>query len=561
VSELANLTAIKARANNRAQICCIILILLCLAGALVFEAKHAGLAGDEPSHFAAGYLYWLGEDVLVPADTPPLTRMISGWVARVRRAPDPRLSKIWASRDAYLIGAEILGVKGGPGRRMLFYSRLPFLVFPLGIVFLLWHWGRQLFSGGTALILASCAALEPTILGLGPLINSDVPAAFAALWFAYAAWAYWRNPTARRLLFLTLTVVIAVLTKYTLMPLIPIAWALSLLRGPRLLAAALIPSAVYGGILAASQFQAHPLSATVVGEFPGAGVPRILLPLAGKLSLLPWPTQFIEGILYVGSGLHGDGFTGYMLGHKIHGWVPGYFPLAWAIKFPIPLQLFALAGLATFAVHAVRQQTKAGEVLIWSTAMLFLGLAVSSNFHIGFRHVVTSLPFLILGGGFALEQWRTSSAGRAAIGLAVVWLCISSGHVYPNGLSYFNEWIGGPKNGWKYLADSNVDWGQNYPELGAYLQRNKIQGARCFLFGFDNPWHYMREGTLSPQPWPSTETPPGRQYQASTGTYAISVNVLTGLVLPPGYEDYLMDFRHRTPVARAGYSIFIYKLN
>src|SRR4029077_669940 len=85
-------------------------------------------------------------------------------------------------------------------RRLLFFTRLPFLVFPLLIVFLLWHWGRQLFGEPAGLFLAACGALEPTILGHGVLINSAVPAACAALWFAYTAWKYWLTPDVRRLL-------------------------------------------------------------------------------------------------------------------------------------------------------------------------------------------------------------------------------------------------------------------------------------------------------------------------------------------------------------------------
>jgi hypothetical protein len=534
------------------------LIVVCLGAALVHEATHTGLTVDEPSHFAAGYMYWLGEDVLVPADTPPLTRIISGWVARVRHAPDPRQSKNWAARDAYLIGSEILGIQGGAGRRMRFYSRLPFLIFPLGIVLLLWQWGRQLFSEGTALILALCGALEPTILGHGSLIKSDVPAAFAALWFAYAAWKYWRSPTVRRLLFMTLTLVIAILTKFTLIPLFFIGYALALWRRPRLLAVALIPAAVYAGILAASQFQAHPIPLAKVGQFAGVGVPKYLLPAAGLLARLPWPTQFIEGMLYIGGSLHGDGFTGYMLGHKIHGWAPRYFPLAWAIKFPIPLQLLTAAGLGAFTVRAFRRQTRAAEIFIWGAALLFFGLAVLSNAHIGFRHMMPALPFLILGGGFALDRGLAFQWGRAAIGLGIIWLAVSSMRLYPFGISYFNEWVGGPQNGWKYLADSNIDWGQNYPEMAAYLNRNGITDARTYLFSFDNPWHYMREGSLSPQDWPSKDAKPGQHYQPTYGTYAISVNILTGLLLAPGYEDYMAEFRHRTPTARAGYSILIY---
>ena len=86
----------------------IVFILLCLTCALLYEAKHTGLTADEPSHFAAGYMYWLGEDVLLPADTPPLACIIGGWVPRLLGAPDPRQSRHWDSRDAYRIGIGIL---------------------------------------------------------------------------------------------------------------------------------------------------------------------------------------------------------------------------------------------------------------------------------------------------------------------------------------------------------------------------------------------------------------------------------------------------------------------
>ena len=56
----------------------ITLLLIVLSVGLIYEAKHTGLTIDEPSHFAAAYMYWLGQDILVPADAPPLTRIIAG---------------------------------------------------------------------------------------------------------------------------------------------------------------------------------------------------------------------------------------------------------------------------------------------------------------------------------------------------------------------------------------------------------------------------------------------------------------------------------------------------
>jgi hypothetical protein len=536
------------------------LILLCLAAALLYEVKHTGLTVDEPSHFAAGYMYWLGDDVLIPADTPPLTRIVSGWVPRAMGAPDPRKSKHWESRDAYLIGSDILGDRANHGRRVLFFSRLPFLIFPLGIVFLIWHWGRQLFSEGTAMILACCGALEPTILSHGALIKSDVPSAFFSLLFTYSAWTFWNSPRASRLLLMTAAIVAAVLTKFTLLPLLFVGYALALWRGPRLLAALIIPLSTYFGILAAGQFHAHAIPAERLAAIIGNGAPSWFLRFASLPAQLPWPTQFVDAFSYTIGNLRGDGFTGYMLGHMIHGWTPLYFPLAWAVKFPIALQLLTIAGLAAFGLRTWKRQWEPAQVAIWCSGLFYFGLAIASNFHIGFRHLLPALPFLILGGGYTIDRYKSSRTGRAVTIIGFAWLSIATINQFPQCLTYFNEWIGGPRNGWKVLADSNIDWGQNYPELAAYMNRAGIKNVRAFLFSFDNPWHYMPEGTLSFEQWPANDLPKEARFHPTAGTYAISANILTGLLFPPGNEKYLEAFQTRTPTGYAGYSILIFKV-
>jgi hypothetical protein len=537
------------------------LLMIGCAAALVYQTRRLGLTVDETSHFAAAYMYWLGEDVLLPADAPPLTRAICGWVPRVLHAPQPRDTNGWNRRDAYLMGAEILDRPNIRARRLLFYTRLPFLVFPLLIVYLLWHWGRQLFGDWVGLCLAACGALEPTILGHGVLINSDVPAAFGALCFVYTAWRYWRTPNRTRLLIMTLAMVLAVLTKFTLLPLAVAGFGFALWKGPRRLGAIGIPLAIYVGILAASQFQAQAVPAVEIAQLEGAGVGRWALPGVRLLARLPWPPQFVRGLLFIGASLQGNGFTGYLLGHRIDGRVPLYFPLAWAIKFPIPLQLLSVAGLAALLIRIRRREAGAADLLVWGPALFFFGSAVISNFHIGFRHVLPALPFFILGGGFALARWSGHGAVRAAITLSLAWLAVSSLRVYPNGISYFNEWIGGPAEGWRYLADSNIDWGQNLPDLGAYLERNRIGGIKTFIFGYDNPFHYLKPGSMDPQPLPSAENSAlEHYYRPQPGIYAVSVNYLAGYLAPQGYEDYLAYFRRRPADARAGYSILIYRV-
>jgi hypothetical protein len=322
-----------------------------------------------------------------------------------------------------------------------------------------------------------------------------------------------------------------------------------------------MPLALYTGVLAASQFQAATIPEAQIQQFRGAGVPDLAFGLVRLLALLPWPPQFVRGVLFIGGSLQGEGFTGYMLGHKIRGSVPLYFPLAWAIKLPIPLQLLTLAGLVALAVRIRQRKAGAADALIWGSAFFFFAAATLSNSHIGFRHVLPALPFFILGSGFAMAQWSNFRAGRAATAVCIAWLAASSLHAYPHGIGYFNEWIGGPAEGWRYLADSNVDWGQDLPELGRYMERHRLATIKTFIFGYDNPYHYLKLGSMEPQTLPSPDNIVlAHTLQPAPGLYAVSANFLAGFLFPPGYEDYLAYFRQRPPDARAGYSILIYEV-
>ena len=60
---------------------------------------------------------------------------------------------------------------------------------------------------------------------------------------------------------------------------------------------------------------------------------------------------------------------------------------------------------------------------------------------------------------------------RPALSMALVaalalWYVGANAFIFPNYLAYFNELIGGPRNGYLWLVDSNLDWGQDRGEEG-----------------------------------------------------------------------------------------------
>lgn len=57
--------------------------------------------------------------------------------------------------------------------------------------------------------------------------------------------------------------------------------------------------------------------------------------------------------------------------------------------------------------------------------------------------------------------------------LMVFWL-VRFGSTYPRTLTFFNEFVGGSRNGFKYLTDSNLDWGQHLKLLKRWMTRNGV---------------------------------------------------------------------------------------
>jgi hypothetical protein len=191
---------------------------------------------------------------------------------------------------------------------------------------------------------------------------------------------------------------------------------------------------------------------------------------------------------------------------------------------------------------------------------LYIGLASLCAFQYGVRLILPALPFgLFLCGAGVQALWRRHWHWAPA--LAVALLAVTSLRVYPYGISFFNTWSGGPEAGLHYLTDSNLDWGQDLPRLSAYLRESGVRGIHVGYFGPSFIWSYVDDRQVSVLPLPFTpELIESNPLKVEPGYYAISASLLTGHLWEPQYRDYLKPFRDREPVARIGYSIYLYRI-
>jgi hypothetical protein len=175
------------------------------------------------------------------------------------------------------------------------------------------------------------------------------------------------------------------------------------------------------------------------------------------------------------------------------------------------------------------------------------------------RLVLPAAPFLVLMCGAFLEWLGRFRFAWPAFVLAAS-TAVPTALQFPNTISYLNVWSGGLTNAWRYLGDSNLDWGQGLPELAEYAARHNVGVLNISYFGNDRPHRMFPPGSyrVLPPPWNTAGLNTFRLIP-ERGYYAISAALLPGHYFAPRFRDYYAEFREHQPVAILGGSILLYR--
>jgi tetratricopeptide (TPR) repeat protein len=233
-----------------------------------------------------------------------------------------------------------------------------------------------------------------------------------------------------------------------------------------------------------------------------------------------------------------------------------YFPIAYLIKTPVSLLIMAAIGGWTLVARR-RELGVVNAAFVGLPIAVYLGSAMSSHLDIGVRHILPIDPLVLLLAAAAAGRLLTARLSSRLVfaGLVLVWV-IRFSSVYPDRLAYFSRLVGGPEHGLEYLADSNLDWGQDLKSLKAWMETHHVADINLAYFGQADPAYYGIKCTYLPG---------GPDFAASAierprlpGYVAISATVLSGVYLDPAWRLYYGGFRNRAPAARIGYSIHVY---
>lgn len=549
----------------------VVLFIALTVGSYVRESA----TWDEPQHLTTGYVALTRGDYRIDPEHPPLLRL---WAAAPllalrdikldTRAIDAAAPVEWVGSGQFFFCHDFL-YRQNDADRLLYRAR--FMIVLLGVLLgaLVFCWAQEWFGYGPAMLALALYTLEPNILAHARLVTTDFGATCFMFGSLYFLWRTTRQFNALNLAGVAVFFALAQVSKFSAILLWPVVavllavwgarsrrWFMALATGGLLIAATWLAIwAVYGFRYAPSpnpnwiyRFDADPSLQARLPTLAKAGG------WVDRHRLLP--NAYTQGFLL--GQAKAQQRSAFFAGHYSNdGWWY-YFPAAWLIKTPVALLACGLMGLVVCAVHP-RLHWQCALFLILPAAF-FLGAAMTARLNIGVRHVLVLYPLVIL---LAANGGRELGGGWPIFWLAPLVLfaplhLFEFGRCAPHYLAFFNSEVGGPSHGYRYLVDSNLDWGQDLKGLKRWMDANQVTHINLCYFGTADPAYYGIECTQLPGSPFFVESPSAPQLP---GYVAVSVTQLQGVYLPEPWRSFYRKLQQQTPVAVIGYSIFVYRID
>lgn len=552
--------------------------LLLLAALLaVSSALTDSVTFDETSHLTAGFSNLRTGDFRLAPDHPPLGKIWCAWpLLFVDHEWPPRDHEFWQTANTYYLGRLWL-FELNDGQRLVLIGRLMMILLLLATCLAIYALARDLCGPPAGLLALVLAALSPTLLAHGRLVTTDLPITLCTATVLLAFGRLMQRVTWLRLIAAAVALAAAAAAKFSWPLVLPAVLALALhaigrraplgagddapAAGPPANArraaqrrhaaglvlgcAAFVALVVWGGI-----WTCYLWRRTVVAPIPGADEATVrALEQADAGVALAWrlalhhpdgtPRRGVAPALLraaVATGLLPDAYllglaqtlastserSAYLCGrYSTRGW-RSYFPIAFAIKTPLPTLLLVAAGCAALVRRRAPLRAPGLLLGLGTFAAVYGAYAVLGHINIGHRHLLPLYPVLLAVAG-AAAAWLAHRAGRWLVAGAVVWLLAANLWIHPHYLAYFNELVGGPSRGHRYLADSNIDWGQDLLRLADYVRRHPGAPVKLAYFGSAVPTHYL----------PCTALPSFIPFEPAAeltaGLYVASVTQLLGV--------------------------------
>lgn len=557
----------------------VIALMLLISFQAISSMSQESPTFDEVILLPAGYSYWKTGDYRLDFDSPPLIKLIASVPLLFMNLPlGTRGFDSWEQANELIFGHGFLYHQNAD--RIVFWGRIPIILLSLMLAFFVFKWARELYGLWAGIFALFLYSFEPNILAHSRLVTTDLGVSAFSTIAIYFFYRFHKQPNAKNLVLSGLTFGLALASKFSAVVLIPIYVVLSLFR-------------VLSGREGSSSLQfllgGNTLGRKLLGEIASfalisvIGLSVIFLTYGAKVSPIyslsahggkhpevlekMWPGEsWMKGASYfllekvpvpAGGWFRGlfsqirhagGGARGFLAGqYSQTGWWY-YYLVAFFLKTPVPL--LTMIFLAILLYGKTEQNRWMDELYLLVPILVAFGVSFFNQLAIGLRYVLPTYPLLfIFVSRLATVKISRKTLGAAVLAVLSLWFLYSSLSIYPHYLAYFNEFAGGPENGYRYLVDSNLDWGQDLKNLKIYMEGKKIGRIKLAYFGTANPDYYGI---------PHDRVTEEEMHRYSPGVYAISATEL---------QNALSDDKTRfswikkyEPEAKIGYSIFVYDI-
>jgi len=540
---------------------------------------------DEVAHIPSGYTYDNALDYRLNPEHPPLAKVLAGIPLQFLHLNNIYDNWSWQQINQWEAGWNFIYRVGNNADQILFWARLPIILLTISLGLILFLWIKKLYGRKVGLLILLLYAFSPEFLANGHLVTTDVA---AALGFVVAIFSYvhfLRNPGTKTLLITGILFGVAQTLKFSCFLLIPIlfliliGWVvifkekkkffslfwpqfgkflLVLLTGFILVWAIYIPFT--WNTPPAVEHQVIEKNLTSDGR---TQIFRNFLHHFENNKITRPAGHYILGLMLV-FGRTGGGNNTYIMGHFSDKGIKWYFPAAWMVKIPLAIDVFILMGLILLIRFGfLNKEDKWQLYYLTVPIVIYWAITLAGSLNIGVRHLIPTIPFIYLFIARSLylifnpqildKPFKHAVVFKYVSFFLVIWYVAISLLTYPYYLAYFNELTWG-KPKYKYLVDSNLDWGQDLKRLAKFIDNNNIDKIRIDYFGGSVPSYYIDSNKIIN--WHSDQGP-------STGWFAISATYFQFSKLA-GMEEGKWDYawlEQFAPQVIIGNSILVYNIS
>lgn len=534
-------------------------------------------AYDEPMHLAAGYAALAQRDHRVDATHPPLVRM---WAAlpllgmrdvRLDTGVIDRQNQFTWMKQGYAFAHEFL-FQENDAEHLLNWSRFMIVILGAVLALLMFRWVEDWLGFWPAALALGFFLLKPNLSAHATLVTTDLGVTLFYTGTIYFLWRTCRNFSPGNIAGLALCFALAQVTKFSAILLVPTGavllglavWRFPAMTGRRAAGLALLLAGTAWAVIWAVYGFRYAPSDTPGWLWETRSLPVVQERLPVVAPLLDWvdthrllPNAYTRGFLisYVASEAQPTFLAGEV---RFGGWWY-YFPLAFLIKTPSALLVLLVAGIVALVVRRRTLGTVNAAFVLLPPAV-YLGVAMGTGINIGLRHILPVYPFVVIIAVLAVHQivasgWPARVKWLVLGALAARWVYSFAG-AWPQTLTFFNVFVGGPRHGYEYLADSNLDWGQHLKRLKKWMDGQGVERINLAYFGMGDPAYYGIDCILLPG---------ARDFMAKRvakpelpGYVAIGTTVLSGAYLTPEWRMFYGGFEDLKPVALVGNALRIY---